>query len=185
MRRARGWGLLVLLTLLGLAWAGPAVASESVQVTIDPSSAAVELGEKVVLTVTVRNEAPTATPPLVVHLDITDPASSVSVDPEDWTPTLSQDLGVLPSGATRSVEWTIQPISPGTFATYAVALSPGVAELAASDVVAVSVADRPSLDPGGILAVAVAVPAGVGGLLVAQLRWARRGRRRAPAPPSP
>ena len=122
------------------------------------------------------NQGDTPTPPLVLHLDITDPDRSTSVDPEDWTSTLSKDVGVVAPGHSATLHWPVQPISGGTFAAYAVALSPGVDDLASSNVAQVNVAVQRSLNPGGILAAALVTPAIVGALLLLQLRLARRPR---------
>ena len=97
-----------------------------------------------------------------------------SVDPEDWTATLSKPIGPVSAGESATVEWTIQPISGGTFATYAVVLSAGADSVAASNVLQITVADQRTLNPGGILPVAIGAPIIVGMLLVAQLRAARK-----------
>lgn len=150
--------------------------SDSVVVAIEPPSSTVVLGGHLDLQVSVTNNGIDASPPLVVHIDITKPDEATSVDPEDWTSTLSKPIGVVESGRTVVVDWTIQPISAGTFATYAVVLSPGVDTIAASNVLEVRVTDQRSLDPGGIVPVAVAVPVLVGALLAFQMRLARRRR---------
>ena len=149
-----------------------------VTVRIDPATASLELGESLDLQITVTNQGDKPSPPLVVHLDITDPDRSTSVDPEDWTSTLSKKVGVVAPGETAKVDWRIQPISGGTFATYAVVLSPGAVDLASSNVAQVDVAEQRSLDPGGILVAAAGTPAVVGALLLLQLRRSRRPRTR-------
>lgn len=152
--------------------------NDDVAVAIDPPTSSVVLGENLDLRVSVTNNGGVSSPPLVVHLDITNPDQSTSVDPEDWTATLSQSIGEVGPGETVVVHWTIQPISPGTFATYAIALSPGVDNIAASNILEVQVADQRSLNPGEILPVAIAAPTLVGLLLLAQTRLSRRDRHR-------
>ncbi len=121
--------LLVVASLLSLgSWCVPAPAqaeglARTIAVRIDPTTSAVDLGGAVDLSVEVTNNGAASSPPLVVHLDITDPARSTSVDPEDWTATLSRRVGRVAAGASVTVDWTIQPISSGTLATYAVVLS--------------------------------------------------------------
>lgn len=146
---------------------------EVLTLTIDPPNSSVVLGESLTLRISVSNDGPTSTPELVVHLDITDPEQATSVDPEDWTPTLSKPIGSLSAGDTRTIDWDIQPISGGTFAAYAVALSPGVDSLAPSNILQVQVEDRRSLDPGGILPVVIGAPTLVGALLAFQIFSAR------------
>lgn len=167
-------GLLLVSTMSTQASASAAQLPETVVVTIDPPSSSVVLGENLDLQVSVTNIGTDPTPPLVVHLDITNPDQATSVDPEDWTPTLSQTIGAVGPGETVTVEWAIQPISAGTFATYAVALSPGVDTIAASNVLSVIVADQRTLNPGGVLPIAVGAPVLIGALLLLQMRLARR-----------
>lgn len=147
---------------------------DALAVVIEPTSQAVVLGDGIGLTVSVTNTSDRPSADLVVHLDITDPSSSSSVDPEDWTSTLSRPLGVLEPGATGTVDWTIRPISPGTFSVYAVAISSDTTDLTASGILTVDVADQRSLNPGGILPVAIGMPVLVGALLIARMLAARR-----------
>ncbi len=171
--------LAVLLSHAGLptpASAGPV--ADTVSVTIDPQKRSLDLGDDLAVQVNLRNEGTQASVPLVVHLDVVDPSRSTSVDPEDWTSTLVKRVGTVAAGDTAAVDWRIQPISAGRFTVYAVAVSDDGAELAASDVLAVDVADRRSLDPGGILPVAIGEPVLVGALLLLQVRLARRSRHR-------
>lgn len=151
---------------------------DAVTVRIEPTTSSLTLGENLDLRISVTNNGARPSPPLVIHLDITDPDRSTSVDPEDWTPTLSKVVGVVAPGDTVTVDWNIQPISSGTFAAYAVALSPGIDDLATSNVLQVAVADQRTLNPGGILFVALGAPALVGALLLLQVQLARRTRSR-------
>jgi uncharacterized membrane protein len=169
-----GAGLIGLIPLAGVADA--ADIADTVILEIDPATSSVTLGENLDLQVRVFNEGVEPTAPLVIHLDITDPSRTRSVDPEDWTSTLSQPVGVVAPGESRTIDWNMQPISAGSFAVYTVALSPGVDNIASSNVMQVTVIDQRSLNPGGILPVALGVPAVIGALLLLQMRLARRGR---------
>jgi hypothetical protein len=162
------------LVLVSLAPAAGAADLGAVSVTLSPGTSNVTLGEKLPLEITVTNRGPASTPPLVVHLDVTDPDRSTSVDPEDWTSTLSKRVAPLAPGASAKVGWTVQPISRGTFAAYAVVLSSGVDNVAVSDVLHVDVTGRRALNPGGILFVSLGVPASILALLLLQLARARR-----------
>lgn len=166
------------------AFAAPVTAARAtadLTVEIAPASESVVLGNSLDLTIAVTNISDHASADLVIHLDITDPTSSSSVDPEDWTSTLTKPLGVVQPGDTATVDWSIQPISPGTFSAYAVAISPDTTDLAASNVLTVDVADQRSLNPGGILPVAIGMPALVGALLLTRSLAAKRATRPAAA----
>ena len=140
---------LAVATVVGSPFGATAQISEPVTVTVNPSSTDVVLGESFDITIDVANTGAEATPPLVIHVDITDPTSQRSVDPEDWTSTLSRTVGAVEAGRTDTLTWTLQPISPGTFSVYAVALSPGIDNSSISNIVDIDVADQRSLDPGG------------------------------------
>lgn len=170
----------VAAALLTFVLTAPQLASaqvgENVTVTISPTTSAVVLGGDFDLQVTVTNNATVATQPLAIHLDITDPEQKASVDPEDWTSTLTKQIGVVGPGETVTVDWNLQPIAPGTFTAYAIALAPGSDSVAVTNTLTVTVEDQRSLNPGGILAVSIAAPLAVGSLLGVQQISARRVR---------
>jgi hypothetical protein len=178
--------LIALLTAALLAISGSASAhaagatrspgTRSIDVRVDPRDASVKLGETLPLHVTLTNNGAEATPELVLHLDVTDPTKSTSVDPEDWTSTLTKQVGAIPPGDTRVVEWIVQPISSGDFVAYAVALIPRSRTIAASNAATIRVEHQQTLNPHGILGVALGVPAALGALLLVQQWMARRPR---------
>ncbi len=173
---------LTLLATVLVLWSAPAPAAaapqlaslDGITVTIEPTGVSVVLGENFDIEVTITNQSDQPSAALVAHLDITDPAKATSVDPEDWTSTLSKPVGVIEPGGSTRASWNLQPISAGTFAAYAVAISPDAPDVAASNVLTVSVADQRSLNPGGILPLAIGAPVVVGALLVFQIRATRR-----------
>lgn len=127
-----------------------------------------------------RNESDVQTPPLAVHIDITDPRAGGSTDPEDWTATLTQSVGELGPGEGRVARWSIEPISDGNFVLYAVVLEaaePLGGAITASNVVAIEVSERRSLNPQNVLPVVIIVPALLGVAIVFQRRRAAQGDR--------
>ena len=143
---------------------------DEVVVEVTPLTAQVALGDTIDLDVTVTNTSGAARNDLIAHIDVTSPDRDGSVDPEDWTATLSKQVGRLDAGAGTTVTWSIQPISPGTFLVYAVVLAPDAPDVAGSNVLTVSVEDQRSLNPQGVLPVVIIVPAAVGALFVSRLR---------------
>lgn len=170
-----GLSTLAVAAAVFLPVAATAQIDTGVTVAVDPASDEVVLGDSFEISVAVANTADAPTPPLAIHIDITDPASDGSVDPEDWTSTLTKSLGAVDPGTARTLTWTLQPISAGRYSIYAVALSSGGDDGALSNIATVTVDDQRSLDPGGILPVAIAMPSVIGGLLLFRLR--RRGAR--------
>lgn len=163
--------------------AAPATAQSSneVVVAITPTSIDIALGETVGIKVTVTNRGESSLGSLAVHIDVTDPTSASSVDPEDWTPTLTRQVPPLAPGQSVDVPWEIQPISGGSFSLYAVVLAASSPDVTVSNAVAVHVTYHRTLNPQGVLPVAIASPLVIGALLIFTLRrrftaGARRAR---------
>ena len=165
-----GLVMFAMATILGQSAPG------DVEVTISPSTVQTRVGDTAQIEVTVTNNGTDPTPALVAHIDITKPSRSGSVDPEDWTPTLSRGVGVLEPGYGTTLSWTLQPISGGRFSVYAVAISEANADVAVSSAIDFRVTEKRTLNPQGVLPVAIAAPLFVGALVV--LRWRLRGRSR-------
>lgn len=170
-------GLLSMLMLPSAAWGQ---SGEEIRVEVSPHRIEATLGDSFDVEVTVTNGSDRPTAPLVAHIDITDPAQSTSVDPEDWTETLSQTIGVVPPGGTQSVSWTLQPISPGSFSLYAVALSGETDLVQASAATFIEVAFVQTLNPEGVLPVVLAGPILIGALWMMAVR---RSRNQGPGSP--
>ena len=75
-----------------------AQSTEGVSVEISPATADGAVGDTFEIEVTVVNRGSEPTPPLAAHIDVTDPTSEGSVDPEDWTVTLTRPVGVVEPG---------------------------------------------------------------------------------------
>lgn len=170
----------LLLTLPGRTSATTAVPQQGdtaladITVVVEPMSSSVVLGDDLALNITVANAGAAATDPMVLHLDILDRNNEGSVDPEDWTTTLTRPIAEIPAGGSTDISWTVQPISAGTFIAYAVVVKPSGAGLTASNLAEVMVEDRRSLNPGNILPLAIGAPVVVGGALALQLGLGRR-----------
>ncbi len=159
-------------TATALAAAPPTEAGD-ITVVMSPERSDVDLGDSIDLRIMVSNSSSSDRDDLVVHLDVVSPDREGSVDPEDWTATLTQPIGTLAAKASTTIDWTIQPISPGTFLVYGVVLAADGPGVAPSNVMTVSVTDRRSLNPQGVLPVAIIVPLAVGLLLADRLRRQR------------
>ncbi|MDH3500660.1 MAG: hypothetical protein OEM97_11090, partial [Acidimicrobiia bacterium] len=134
------------MRLLSALWLGVAIVLASstpvlaqddrgLVVVVSPPTVETTLGSTVDIEVAVTNHGTTTVDEFVVHVDITDPGLEGSVDPEDWTATLTLPGGSLGPGETLVQTWPLQPISGGRFTLYAVALTPGSAAVASSNAV--------------------------------------------------
>ena len=160
-----------------MATGASAQTSSELTVEISPSSVTGAVGDRFEIDVTITNTGASSTSPLAAHIDVTDPRSESSVDPEDWTATLTLPVSALEPGARAVVQWNIQPIAPGEFLLYAVALEadrPDDPAVAVSNAVPVSVAERRSLNPRGVLPVVIVLPLLLGSAILVRRRQLRK-----------
>ena len=174
--RALGPVLAAVLVLV-LSGAPAAGASGAVSVTADRSHVATELGRSFTFRTTIANRGREPAEPLIAHLNVLSLRPGVYVDPEDWSSERTHYLGSVPAGGARTVTWAVQAVNSGRFAAYVTVLPEE--DLRASPVtgpvVEIAVAERRTLNSGGILPLALGVPAFVG-LVAGGVRMARRRR---------
>jgi hypothetical protein len=175
-RRAVGAGIVALVAALTAA-GGAGAQVESLSVEADRTEIATGLGSEFGFRTTITNRAATATPALIAHLNILSLRGDVYVDPEDWSTQRTQYLGTIPAGSSRTLAWKLKGVNGGSLAAYVAILpqsNPSRAP-ATSPAIPITVAERRTLNSGGILPLALGVPAFVG-LLAGGIRIARRRR---------
>jgi hypothetical protein len=149
----------------------------AVSVASDRSHVTTQLGRSFVFRTRVANGASTPTASLVAHLNILSLRPGVYVDPEDWSSARTQYLGSVPARGSRTLAWTVQAVNSGSFAAYVTVLPR--ADLrrppVTGPVVQIAVAKRTTLNSGGILPLAIGIPAFVG-LLAGGVHLTRRRR---------
>jgi hypothetical protein len=84
------------------------------------------------------------------------------VDPEDWSPSRSQQLSLEP-GESRKLSWELQAVNAGHLAAYVVVVPfgsqvAGNEELLISPLVNIAVASRSTLTARGALPVVISIP---------------------------
>ena len=152
--------------------------TEHLRLSVAPERVSTSVGTPVDLTITLVNGSPEQVRKLALHLDITDPRATNSVDPEDWTPTLTRTTAPVEPGGEVTESWSIAPIQGGDFVLYAVALDLDAGGeptmLTVSNGVPVHVDEKRSFNPRGVLPLSVAMPVLVGMALIwryRRLRW--------------
>jgi hypothetical protein len=166
------------LLLLVLAAALPSAASAAAPVTValDRDSVSTQLGQHFAFGSTIRNETGRPLRGLVAHLNVLSLDPGVYVDPEDWSSHRTLYLSPLPAHSSRRLDWRVQAVNSGRFVVYvAVVRTSGGDAVAPSGALRATVAHRQALNSGGVLPLALAVPAGLLLLLGVNLRR-RRGR---------
>jgi hypothetical protein len=151
----------------------PAPAVAGVGVTVDRTRIATKLGRSFEFHSTITNTGREQADGLIAHLNVLSLRPGTYVDPEDWASRRTRYLGSIPAGGSRTIRWKLEAVNEGSFGVY-VAVLPGRASLGKPTVgpaVSVAVAERKTLNSGGILPLALGIPALVGALaLGARLR---------------
>lgn len=166
---------LVALIAVTLAPAAEAATSEVV-VGIDRTYVSTSLGREVSFATTVTNRGSTAAATLVAHLNILSLKPGVYVDPEDWSENRTRYLERIPPGGSRTVGWRLKAVSGGSLAAYVTVIArSGAGTPVTGPALRFDVAPQKTLNAGGILPIALAVPASIA-LLALGVRTRRRRR---------
>jgi hypothetical protein len=134
----------------------------SVQVVAEPARVETVLGGRFMITTVVTNTGAAPTGDILAHLNVASIEGTVYVDPEDWSPSRSQQLSLDP-GESQKLSWELQAVNSGHFAAYVVVVPfgstvAGNEELLISPLVNVAVASRSTLTAQGALPVVLTVP---------------------------
>jgi hypothetical protein len=136
------------------------------------------LGDSFSFSSTIRNPGRTTLSGLVAHLNVVGLSQGIYVDPEDWSEERTKDVPPLRPGESTDISWNVKAVTGGHAAIYVVAL-PGddqatPAGPAVSPAMDVRIAETKDLNSGGVLPLALGVPALLG---LATLGVRRRRRR--------
>lgn len=156
--------------------ANAAVGADSVSVAVNQTRIETRLGHKFEFRSTITNRGTAAASGLIAHLNVLSLRNGPYVDPEDWSSNRTRYLPAIPAGGTHTLTWKMQAVNAGTFGVYVSVLSEsGVARPPTSGpTIHLSVASRRTLNSGGILPLALGIPAFLG-LLTLGIRYKRGG----------
>jgi hypothetical protein len=165
-----------LALVLGLLLAFVPVAHAGLNVSNDRAAIATKLGHKFVFHSTIRNNGTASAGGLVAHLNVVDLSGHTYVDPEDWSSHRTVYLAPIPSGSSTTVSWPMNAVNSGTIGVYVAVLPRSGAPVPpiTGPTLRVRIKDRKTLNSGGILPLALGLPALLG-LAALGVRF-RRGR---------
>jgi hypothetical protein len=154
-----------------------AAAAGNLRVANDRTGVATKLGHKFVFHTRIENRGSEAASGLVAHLNVVDLSGHTYVDPEDWSSHRTKFLPTIPAGGSVTVNWPMEAVNHGSFDVYVTLITPDASgkQPAIGPAVHIAVADRKTLNSGGILPLALGIPAALG-LLTLGLRYRRRQR---------
>jgi hypothetical protein len=96
------------------------------------------------------------------------------VDLEDWSAHRAVTVGSLAPGETHNASWDLRLIKGGDYVVYPAVIAGRTDRPAVGPEVPLSVASHQSLNPGGVLPVALGVPILAGLVLFGPVIWRRR-----------
>jgi len=163
MRRTALLGLAAAaFALAGVAQAG----TNDLSVSVDRTTVPTSLGQKLVLRSTIANRGASPARGLVAHLNVLSLRPGVYVDPEDWSSRRTRYLAPVPSGGSITLAWKLQAVTAGSIGVYVAVLpqSGAATPPITSPTVHVSIAERKTLNSGGVLPLVLGIPALLAGL---------------------
>lgn len=171
-------GAAVAATAIGMTLAPAAVAAGvgDIGVTVAPQQIATELGGKFAFTSTIANAGTSDASGLIAHLNVLSLKDGTYVDPEDWAANRTRYLDPIPAGKSLTITWRMQAVNDGDFGVY-VAVLPAdgtPVEPVTGPTIHLDVAERKTLNAGGIVPLVLGIPAALG-ILALGVRLRRRG----------
>jgi hypothetical protein len=175
-KRALAAVLVAVVVAMLLAPAATAAGVENVTVTVAPERIATKLGGKFSFTSTIANDSATDARGLIAHLNVLSLRDGTYVDPEDWSSNRTRYLDPIASGESTTITWRMQAVNDGDFGIYVAVLPESGAPVApvAGPTIHLDVAERKTLNAGGIVPLVLGIPAALG-LLAVGVRIRRRG----------
>jgi hypothetical protein len=173
--RATAKALLAAAAVLPASAEATPEAAPRLSASVDRAQISTQLGRSFEFRSTITNAGPGTARALVAHLSVLSVREEPYVDPEDWSPQRVVFLDPIAAGGSRTLSWRMTAVNAGTFAVYVTVLPQDARGGPAPNTPTIDlrVAERRTLDAGGILPIALAIPALLGGLTIA-LRLRRR-----------
>jgi hypothetical protein len=130
-------------------------------VSVDRTNVATRLGQTFVIHSTISNRGTTTATGLIAHLNVLSLAAGLYVDPEDWSSHRTRYLAPIPAGRSRTLSWKLDAVNAGDLGVYIAVLPRDgrAVEPTTGPLIHVTIADRRTLDAGGILPLALGIPA--------------------------
>ena len=165
--------LCILVATAALVVPAEVSAADLLGVDVDQTRVATELGHKFTFRTTITNEGTDVARGYVAHLNVLSYDTGVYVDPEDWSGHRTSYLQAIPPSGSTTITWRMQAVNDGRFAVYVAVLpQTGGSRPTTGPVITVTVAQRTTINSGGILPLALGVPALLG------VAWLALGVRR-------
>jgi hypothetical protein len=163
------------------AWGAVPVATSPVEISLSRTQVSTPLGDSFTFSSTITNTRAVPASGLVAHLNILSFTHGVYVDPEDWSSQRTRYLDPLPPGHSVRIDWPVKAVTGGDMGIYVTVLAtPGTTAEppppTISPTLEAHVAEHRVVNPGGVLPLALGIPAALA-LAMGGLRARRRSLR--------
>ncbi|MDQ3871295.1 MAG: ABC transporter permease [Chloroflexota bacterium] len=154
-------------------------AQPGIHVFVDLIYAKVNTGDEIDFKTLVTNSGAEESPPLMMAMNIINLGKGDPVDPEDWSPERTQEVDPIGPGESAEQEWQVDAILKGNYMVYMTAVAVPEAGDATTQPVSspgihLTVQEFTRSNPGGVLPVALGIPAGLSvGTVVVRRYWRR------------
>jgi hypothetical protein len=168
---------IAVLIACGASAAPAAAAGGTLGISLDRSAASTQLGKSFGFSSSITNTGGRTLKDLVAHLDVVSLSSGVYVDPEDWSDQRTRYLPPLEPGGSTKVDWKVKAVNGGNLAVYVVVVPTPVTAPPGPTIstgLQAHITERRTLNSGGVLPLALGVPALIGLVTLGVRR--RRGR---------
>jgi hypothetical protein len=164
-----------IFVLLGAVAPAAGAVAPRLAVSVDRTAVVTKLGHTFIIHSTISNNGNTPAANLIAHLNVLSLRGDVYVDPEDWSSHRTRYLPPIPAGGATTLTWKLNAVNAGHLGVYVAVLPQHAAATAPTTgpTVEVRIVDRRTLNSGGILPLALGLPALLG-LLTLFLRFGRR-----------
>ncbi len=170
--------LALVVAVLGAALVPAATAAgvEDVSVAVTPERIATTLGGKFSFTSTISNDGAAEARGLIAHLNVLSLRDGTYVDPEDWSANRTRYLQPIAAGESTTIRWGMQAVNDGDFGIYVAVLPEDGSPVppVTGPTIHLDVAERRTLNAGGIVPLVLGIPAALG-ILALAVRLRRRG----------
>jgi hypothetical protein len=158
-------------------------ASDPLTVSVDRTLVSTKLGKKIVFHARIANRGAHTATGLIAHLNVLSLRNGTYVDPEDWSSHRTQYMRPIPARSAVTTTWRVEAVNDGSFGVYVAVLpASGVARPpTTSPTVHLLVAQKKTLNSGGIVPLALGIPGLLGGLALG-VRFRHRARAGGGAP---
>jgi hypothetical protein len=170
----RRWWLAATIVVTALAVPQPAAAQDAgMEIALDQAQVTTSVGRMLTLASRIMNHGSVPSAPMLAHVNVAS-VDGGYVDLEDWSAEVTQRVEALQPGQDVTLTWDLQAVNAGSFHVYVVLL-PNSGRLVPSRSTRVDVGQKRSLNAGGVLPVAIAVPLIIG-IGAAAIRYRVRRR---------